>query len=191
MAYNLIQVLQKEGIDYIVAPYEADAQLAFLSINDYVNVVISEDSDLLVFGCKRVLFKFNLDTGFGEEINLSDLGTIKKPYLLNFTQEMFRQVCILGGCDYLPSIEGIGIVTAIKLMNQYRDINKIFKHLKDKKKLPLGYEEGFKKAELTFCHQRIFDHTTKRVIPLSPCSQDIANYPEIGLYLFFFCYFFL
>lgn len=41
------QVLKKCGIEYVVAPYEADAQLAFLSMRDLVAAVITEDSDLL------------------------------------------------------------------------------------------------------------------------------------------------
>lgn len=53
------QALQAEGIECIVAPYEADAQLAFLSHTDYVHCVISEDSDLLPFGCKRVPHSLN------------------------------------------------------------------------------------------------------------------------------------
>jgi exonuclease-1 len=52
-------VLQKEGVEFIVAPYEADAQLAFLSLNKIVDAVITEDSDLIVFGCSRVLFCFS------------------------------------------------------------------------------------------------------------------------------------
>jgi exonuclease 1 len=47
-------VLQAENVECIVAPYEADAQLAFLSMTDYVYAVITEDSDLLAFGAKRV-----------------------------------------------------------------------------------------------------------------------------------------
>ncbi len=38
------------NIQYIVAPYEADAQLAFLSRNQLCDAVITEDSDLIVFG---------------------------------------------------------------------------------------------------------------------------------------------
>jgi XPG I-region len=49
-----MQVLKKEKVDYIVAPYEADAQMAFLSINKLVDAVITEDSDLIPFGCLRV-----------------------------------------------------------------------------------------------------------------------------------------
>ena len=37
-----------------VAPYEADAQLAFLNLSGIAQVVITEDSDLIVFGSKSV-----------------------------------------------------------------------------------------------------------------------------------------
>lgn len=37
-----------------MAPYEADSQLAYLSKEGIVDLVITEDSDLLVFGCEKV-----------------------------------------------------------------------------------------------------------------------------------------
>ena len=43
------------GVECIVAPYEADAQLAFLSKSGIADLIITEDSDLLVFGSKKVL----------------------------------------------------------------------------------------------------------------------------------------
>lgn len=55
MALQLIKECRKRNIDTIVAPYEADGQLAFLNIQNIADFVISEDSDLLVFGCKKVL----------------------------------------------------------------------------------------------------------------------------------------
>jgi hypothetical protein len=36
-----------------VAPYEADAQMAYLARNGAVHAVITEDSDLLAYGCPR------------------------------------------------------------------------------------------------------------------------------------------
>jgi exonuclease-1 len=42
-------------IDYIVAPFEADAQLAYLELQWIIQGIITEDSDLVVFGCKEVL----------------------------------------------------------------------------------------------------------------------------------------
>lgn len=44
------------GVDCIVAPYEADAQLAYLNRAGYADLIITEDSDLLLFGCKQVGF---------------------------------------------------------------------------------------------------------------------------------------
>lgn len=41
-------------MDCLVAPYEADAQLAFLNKSGIAQAVITEDSDLLAFGCKKV-----------------------------------------------------------------------------------------------------------------------------------------
>jgi len=46
------------NIDFVVAPYEADAQLAYLEKIGLIQAIITEDSDLLVFGCKRVIIYF-------------------------------------------------------------------------------------------------------------------------------------
>ncbi|GJN17502.1 hypothetical protein PR202_gb04575 [Eleusine coracana subsp. coracana] len=57
IAFELIQVLKEKKVDYIVAPYEADAQMTFLSVNKLVDAVITEDSDLIPFGCSRDVAK--------------------------------------------------------------------------------------------------------------------------------------
>jgi exonuclease-1 len=54
MARRVIDAIRGMGVQCIVAPYEADAQLAFLATQDFVDVVITEDSDLLAYGCPRV-----------------------------------------------------------------------------------------------------------------------------------------
>ena len=80
MALELIKVCRAKNIDCIVAPYEADAQLAYLAIQGIsffsympckfqiqqvlnhtgiAHLIITEDSDLLAFGCPRVLFKMD------------------------------------------------------------------------------------------------------------------------------------
>lgn len=48
-----MQALRQAGVQLIVAPYEADAQLACLSRTGVVDVVITEDSDCLPYGCKK------------------------------------------------------------------------------------------------------------------------------------------
>ncbi|XP_050464726.1 exonuclease 1 isoform X2 [Cataglyphis hispanica] len=67
IALELIKHCQKENIDCIVAPYEADAQLAYLNISGIADVVITEDSDLTLFGCKKAL------TRIGSVLNMKSL----------------------------------------------------------------------------------------------------------------------
>lgn len=45
----------------------------------------------------------------------------------NFTQDKFRYMCILSGCDYLPSMSGVGLKKALKFISrtQETDINKV------------------------------------------------------------------
>lgn len=52
--YFTWKVLKQENVSYVVAPYEADAQMTFLAISKQVEAVITEDSDLIPFGCPRV-----------------------------------------------------------------------------------------------------------------------------------------
>jgi len=59
MAYQMIKVLQRMNVKCIVAPYEADSQLAYLDKIGMINAVITEDSDLLTFGCSRVIYSFS------------------------------------------------------------------------------------------------------------------------------------
>ena len=56
-------------VQCMVAPYEADAQLAYLSRQRIVDLIITEDSDLLAFGARIVLYKYNLQTNEGLEIS--------------------------------------------------------------------------------------------------------------------------
>ena len=68
-------VLSLNHIEFYVAPYEADAQLAHLYITGRVSVVITEDSDLLPFGVNKCLFKMDR-SGNGIEIDLEELDQV-------------------------------------------------------------------------------------------------------------------
>ena len=68
---TFISFLKKNKISFIVAPYEADAQLAYLARSKYVDLVLTEDSDLLAYGVPQVLFKMNFK-GFVDSIKIKD-----------------------------------------------------------------------------------------------------------------------
>ncbi|CAM9933246.1 unnamed protein product [Scytosiphon promiscuus] len=49
MVTNAMAALKKEGVQCMVSPYEADAQVAFLVQRGHASAVITEDSDILVY----------------------------------------------------------------------------------------------------------------------------------------------
>ena len=113
MAHSLILCLIEMKCEYVVAPYEADAQLAYLFKSGQADVVFTEDSDLLAFGCTHVFFKMD-NLGNGQYIDLEQLSQVNQ--FENFTVDMLLITSILSGCDYLDSIKGIGFKKATKLV---------------------------------------------------------------------------
>lgn len=189
MAHNLIKAARARGVDCVVAPYEADAQLAYLSKSGLAQAVITEDSDLLAFGCKKVILKMDKQ-GNGLEIDQSNLGRCRS--LGNvFTEEKFRYMCILSGCDYLASLHGIGLGKACKLLQLAKDpdilrvIRKMGQYLKMSLVVPEQYIEGFVRANNTFLYQLVFDPVRRKVVPLNPYPEhtDPATLSYAGLHL--------
>ncbi|NXA32691.1 EXO1 Exonuclease, partial [Eudromia elegans] len=184
MAREVIKAARAQGIDCIVAPYEADAQLAYLNKTGMVQAIITEDSDLLAFGCKKVFLKID-KFGNGLEIDQSRLGNCKQ--LGNvFTEEKFRYMCILSGCDYLPSIHGIGLAKACKLLKLANnpDIIKVIKKMGQYLKMNITvseeYIKGFTRANNTFLYQLVFDPVNRKLVPLNAYDDDID--PETLIY---------
>lgn len=106
MASELIAYLRQHlpQVECIVAPYEADAQLAYLTQIHYVDIVISEDSDNIPYGSAEVIFKLDRD-GTCQHLQVSTLyqQEIDKFDLRNWTPSMVMEMCILSGCDYVVS----------------------------------------------------------------------------------------
>ena len=157
MARQLIDELRKANIEYVVAPYEADAQLVYLERKGIIQGILSEDSDLLVFGAKCLLTKLD-QYGDCVEINRKDFTACRDVSLVGWTDDEFRRMAILSGCDYLASINKMGLKTAYRLVRKHKTIEKILRMLAfdGHYHIPAGYLEDFRKAELTFLHQRVF-----------------------------------
>ncbi|KAM7433475.1 Rad2 nuclease [Porites harrisoni] len=174
MALEVIKECRKKGVDCIVAPYEADAQLAYLMKTGITSAVISEDSDLLVYGCQKVIFKMDA-YGHGMAIDLADLSKLTDLKLHEFTQEKFRHMCILSGCDYLPSVKGIGLHKALKLLRKSSSVDKAIRSLRldAKMQVPADYEKSFKQADETFLYQLVFDPISKKLVPLNELPEGI------------------
>ncbi|KAF8052588.1 hypothetical protein N665_1540s0011 [Sinapis alba] len=182
MAHQLIQVLKSENVEFIVAPYEADAQLAYLSSLELeqggIAAVITEDSDLLAYGCKAVIFKMDR-YGKGEELILDNVfqAVDQKPSFQNFDQELFTAMCVLAGCDFLPSVPGVGISRAHAFISKYQSVERVLSVLKTKKGklVPDDYSSSLMEAVSVFQHARVYDFHAKKLKHLKPLSQDLLN----------------
>ncbi len=133
---------------WMVAPYEADSQLAYLSKQSYIDLVITEDTDLIAHGCRSVMYKclenhnntnaddsgantdsfdVHIDITRGKLVEFQDLGGTKvfsggppKPDLTDFTPIMMAVLFVLLGCDYNGhhKLKGIGMVKACKIVRK-------------------------------------------------------------------------
>ncbi|EEY17144.1 exodeoxyribonuclease [Verticillium alfalfae VaMs.102] len=119
MARNLIDELKKIHVEYVVAPYEADSQLVYLERQGIIGGILSEDSDLLVFGCKRLLTKLD-QYGNCIEINRRDFAACREVSLTGWTDAEFRRMAILSGCDYLAGVSNMGLKTAYRMVRQHK-----------------------------------------------------------------------
>ncbi|XP_070806737.1 exonuclease 1 [Pituophis catenifer annectens] len=184
MACEVIKAARAQGIDCLVAPYEADAQLAYLNKAGMVQAIITEDSDLLAFGCRKVFLKID-KFGNGLEIDQARLGMCKQLGDV-FTEEKFRYMCILSGCDYLPSIHGIGLGKSCKLIKIANNpdiikvIGKMGQYLKMNISVTEEYIQGFIRANNTFLYQLVFDPVRRKLVPLNAYEDDID--PETLVY---------
>ena len=122
------------GIKYIHAPCEAESLLSVLCKNGIVDGCISEDTDILPNGGYLFLRNFSSDKNTVEEYCLH--GILNN---LQFTYDQFVDMCILCGCDYTTKINGMGPISAYKLINQYKNIEEFLEN-NDKFIIPNNFE---------------------------------------------------
>lgn len=183
MAGQLIEELKRNGFQYVVAPFEADSQLVYLEREGIIDGILSEDSDLLVFGARKLLTKLDQ---YGECIMIrrDDFTACKEISLVGWTDHDFRRMAIMSGCDYLASIEKMGLKTAYRLIRKHKSIEKIVRAIQfdGKFKVPANYLETFTQAERTFLHQWVFCPKLKALINFSPLEggMELGELPFIG-----------
>ncbi|KAI3325410.1 hypothetical protein HD806DRAFT_490253 [Xylariaceae sp. AK1471] len=186
MARHLIEALKQAGIPYVVAPYEADAQLVYLERQGVISGIISEDSDLLVFGAKRLITKLD-QYGQCVEINRRDFNACREVSFIGWDDKQFRQMTILSGCDYLPGIQNFGLKTAHRMLRKHKTVERIIQTLQfeGKLRIPANYLARFYQAEQTFLYQWAFCPTSKQLVNLTalPPDTSLDQLPFIGSFV--------
>lgn len=135
------------NVQYIIANGEAETVCAMLSRNGLIEGCISEDTDILPNGGKKLITSISIGNSYVEEYNLNEI--LKH---MDITHLQFIDLCILCGCDYVTNIEKIGYISAYNNIIEYRTIENIVDYLNTTKKyiVPENYNELYTSARNIF-----------------------------------------
>lgn len=101
MREECIRLLELFGIPYIIAPAEAEAQCAALEDLGLVDGVVTEDSDVFVFGAKTVYKNIFEEQKYAEVYKAADAQREMK-----ITRHEFVALAMLLGGDYTEGVKG-------------------------------------------------------------------------------------
>lgn len=141
------QLLQLFGLPYVTAPMEAEAQCAELVSLGLVDGIVTDDSDIFLFGGTRVYKNMFNQAKYVECYLSSDL---EKEYSLD--RHKVIQLAHLLGSDYTEGIPSIGPVTALEILSEFGDLDTFKDWLSQ-------LQSGFKTSEDGFSP---FRHKFKR-----------------------------
>ncbi|KAJ7761884.1 PIN domain-like protein [Mycena maculata] len=114
MIAQIMTMLRMFGIPYITAPMEAEAQCAELVHLGLVNGVITDDSDVFLFGSQRVFKNMFNQSKTVECFLLADLSRE-----LGLDRDTLIRLAYLLGSDYVDGLPGIGPVVAMELLDEF------------------------------------------------------------------------
>ncbi|KAJ3118190.1 DNA repair protein rad2 [Physocladia obscura] len=108
------ELLSLFGIPYITAPMEAESQCAFLASANLVDGIITDDSDVFLFGGVTVYRNMFNQNKFVECYQASkienSLGLQRKHLII---------LAYLLGSDYTEGIDGVGVVTGMEILKDF------------------------------------------------------------------------
>uniref|UniRef100_A0A0K2UF46 Excision repair crosscomplementing rodent repair deficiency, complementation group 5 [Columba livia] n=1 Tax=Lepeophtheirus salmonis TaxID=72036 RepID=A0A0K2UF46_LEPSM len=109
------ELLQIFGIPYVVAPGEAEAQCAYLENIKLTNGTVTDDSDVWVFGSRKVYKNFFEREKFVEYFSSSEIEQ-----KLGLTQGKMISIAMLTGSDYTEGIYNVGPITALEILAEFQ-----------------------------------------------------------------------
>ncbi|KZT07787.1 PIN domain-like protein [Laetiporus sulphureus 93-53] len=114
MVSQIMIMLRLFGIPYITAPMEAEAQCAELLQLGLVDGIITDDSDVFLFGGLRVLKNMFNQSKTVECFLLTDLERE-----LGLDRDKLIRLAYLLGSDYTEGLPGVGPVVAMELLKEF------------------------------------------------------------------------
>jgi hypothetical protein len=117
---ELIELLEALGVPYVMAPSEADATCGFLSERGIVDAIMTEDSDVFLFGARYVLRGFFAPAGASDHYGVSahDMRHLERT---GITRELLIAVAMVMGSDYTKGVKGFTVPRAIDMLANFAD----------------------------------------------------------------------
>ena len=124
------------GIPVIDAPWDGEAQAAYMCAKGDVWAAASQDFDSILFGAPRLIRNLTV-TGRRKvpgrdqyrNVMIEQIDCVSFLNEIGVTREQLVDVCILMGTDFNKGIAGIGPKKGLKLIRTHGDIEGAMKHL--------------------------------------------------------------
>ncbi|WFD19170.1 DNA repair protein rad2 [Malassezia caprae] len=117
MTAEIQAMLRLFGLPYITAPMEAEAQCAQLAAQRLVDGIITDDSDVFLFGGTPVYRHMFNHQRMVECYRLPDMARE-----LGLDQERLIQLAFLLGSDYTEGLSGVGPVLAMEILSVFHGL---------------------------------------------------------------------
>ncbi|VEU20747.1 DEKNAAC101557 [Brettanomyces naardenensis] len=130
MILDVQDLLSRFGIPFITAPMEAEAQCAELEGLQLVDGIVTDDSDCFLFGGGKIYKNMFNEKNYVECYQLEDIERdmgLKRLQLI--------EIAIMLGSDYTEGLKGVGKVTAVEILAE-------FKNLENFRKWWVDYQNG-------------------------------------------------
>ena len=131
----VVAELRKLGLPYIIAPYEADAQLALLANSGAVWAVATVDADFIIHGIRRIFYRITWQSGrasfWEQEVaeaweTWPDEDSWKTRFLTLLAEcgvGALTAYTLAAGCDYDTKVEKVGTGRALTAVSQLRRLH--------------------------------------------------------------------
>jgi len=105
------------GLPFLISPMEAEAQCAWLNSLGLVDGVVTDDTDVFLFGAKLVFRHIFQENKFAEKYDMRDVERE-----LGLGREGLVDLALLLGSDYTEGCNGIGIVNALEVVSAWKGV---------------------------------------------------------------------
>jgi len=138
------------SIPFFMARQEAESFSSYLCRTNQVDMVVTEDTDVLAYGCPHWISNIAHD---GSCLYVSYENVVQE---MKVNSSQFIDFCILCGTDYNETLKGIGPISAYKGIQEYKTIQALLEA----------------KPNLKEDH---FDYPLVRTFFTTPCTDAIHN----------------